>query len=85
MGRRAAGTFPRHAPLDSGGCLLLVVAAMGHAWASPVVVQTRSQHYRSEAARILQIAHRTANPMVKIHLMEIAQRYMQLARDDDAR
>ena len=56
---------------------------MSHAWASPVVIETRADHYRGEAARIVQIAQRTTDPIVKIHLMEIAQRYLQLARDDD--
>jgi hypothetical protein len=56
---------------------------MGQAWTSQIVVETRAQHYRIEAARILQIAQRTVDPIVKIHLMEMAQRYLQLARDDD--
>jgi len=56
---------------------------MGCAWASQVVVETRAQHYRGEAARILEIAQRTTKPVAKIHLMEIAQRYLQLARYDD--
>jgi hypothetical protein len=49
-----------------------------------VVIDTKAQHYRNEAARIIEIAERAGEASIRIQLLEIAQRYLQLALSADA-
>ena len=49
-----------------------------------VVIDTKAQHYRNEAARIVEIAERAADSSIRIQLLEIAQRYLQFALSADA-
>jgi len=49
-----------------------------------VVIDTKAQHYRNEAARIVEIAERAADSSIRVQLLEIAQRYLQFALNADA-
>jgi hypothetical protein len=49
-----------------------------------VVIDTKAQHYRDEAARILEIAERATDSSIRLKLLEIAQRYLQFAISADA-
>jgi hypothetical protein len=50
----------------------------------PVVINTRAQHYRDEAARIIEIAESAGEASIRVQLLEIAQRYLQFALNADA-
>ena len=49
-----------------------------------VVIDTKAQHYRNEAARIIEIAERASDASIRVQLLEIAQRYLQFALNADA-
>jgi len=49
-----------------------------------VLIDTKAQHYRNEAARIIEIAERASDSSIRVQLLEIAQRYLQFALNADA-
>jgi hypothetical protein len=57
---------------------------VNHDSSRPVVIDTRAQHYRNEAARIIEIAERAGEASIRVQLLEIAQRYLQFALSADA-